>query len=413
MKKKKIAVVVASFPAISETFIINHIVELIKQGHNVTIFSDAFNKTGMVHKIVEDYNLIEKTVYRKNPGRGIIRFFKIFIAFFTHLKYFKVLIKSFSKKYYGNYAVKGYFFFEVLPFLKKEYQEFDIIHAHFGNVGNKVSMIKNLGLLKGKFVTTFYGHDINDYRQIKSQDNYKMLEKYCDYILFVTSDLLEKYETITNSIIPLTVLPSNINQKVFVPKKYNAEKKKIIFITVGRLIDWKGQNLVIEAMNFLYKKNPNVNIKYHIVGAGAQNEDEEWQKKVLYYKLENKIFFFGALSHSEVANKLNEADVFILFGVVDKYGNIDAQANVVQEAQSVGLPVIVSDAGGLPEDMQNNKTGYVVKEKSIEELVNRMLFFYNNPNKIEEMGRKAVDFVKNKYSTKVVFKKLFEIYESL
>ena len=413
MKRKKIAIVVASFPAMSETFIINHIVELIKQGHDVTIFSDRFNKSGMIHKDVTDYNLLEKTIYSKNPGKGLFRFVKIFVEFVKNLSSAQVLIKSFSGKYYGSFAKKGYFFFEVLPFLKREHRKFDIIHAHFGNVGNKVSMIKDLGLLRGRFVTTFYGHDINDYRQIKSQNNYKMLEKYCNHILFVTSDLLEKYKALTNSKIPLNVLPSNINQELFSPKKYLPNKKEITFITVGRLIDWKGQDLVIDAMSKIYNINPNLNIKYHIVGTGAKGEDEDWQKKVKDYKLEDNVVFWGALSHTEVAQKLKGADVFILFGVIDKYGNIDAQANVLQEAQSVGLPVIVSDVGGFPEDMQNNETGFIVPEKSIDELVKKMLFFYNNQNVIKEMGEKAVVFVKNKYSTKVVFKKLFEIYERI
>lgn len=240
MNKKKIAIVVASFPAISETFIINHIVEMIKQGHDVTIFSDKFNKSGMVHKDVTDYNLIEKTIYRKEPGKGVYRFIKIFFELIKNIQYANILIKSFNKKYYGNYATKGYFFFEVLPFLKKKYHKFDIIHAHFGNVGNKVAMIKSLELLKGKFVTTFYGHDINDYRQIKSQDNYKLLESYCNHILFVTSDLLEKYKTLTNSNLPLSVLPSNINQELFSPKKIQFKQKRINIYYSRSLIDFSG-----------------------------------------------------------------------------------------------------------------------------------------------------------------------------
>jgi len=409
----KIAIITSSFPAISETFIINHIVELIIKGHDITIFSDSFIKSGMIHKDVSEYKLLEKTVYRKTPEKGILRLLKIIFYFLLNIKHSEILIKSFSRRYYNSFAAKGYFFFEVLPFVKKEYQEFDVIHAHFGGVGNKIAMIKDLGLLKGHFITTFYGHDINDYRQIKTQMKYEMLERYCNHILFVTNDLLVKYKKLTNSTLPLTVLPSNINQNLFIPKKQITNRTELVIITVGRLIDWKGQDKVIDTLNMIKTNNPNISIRYHIIGTGAHNEDEMLKKKVSEYKLENSVVFWGPLSHNEVYLRLVDADVFILFGIIDKYGNIDAQANVIQEAQAVGLPVIVSDAGGLPEGIINNKTGYVVKENNIQELADKILFFYHNREKITEMGKEGIKHITQKYSTRVVFDKLFEIYNSL
>lgn len=411
--KKKIAIIIAGFPVVSETFILNHIVQMIKKGYDVKIFADKYYSSEIIHKDIQRFNLLDKTNFRINPGKSLFRIIKIIFFFLLNIKYSSTLIKSFSKRYYGNYARKGYFFFEVLPYLKKKHRSFDIVHAHFGNIGNKVAMLRSLGLLKGKFICTFHGHDINDYRQIQQQNKYRELLRECNALIFGTEFILKQFESKIGTTIPKYINPVSVDFSKIKKKTKYMISEKIILITVGRLVFLKGHHVVIKAIAEIKNKFPDLlnKFEYKIIGNGE--EQENLIDLCKEFSLENHIRFLGPLSQEEVFNHLEKADVFILPGVVDKYGGIDAQGLVVQEAQAAGLPVIVSDAGGLSEGIIPGKTGFIVNENSIEELTDKILFFINYKEKIEEMGKKASLFITQNYSNEIVFNKLLEIYENI
>ncbi len=410
MKRLKVAVIVGQFPKISETFIINHVVALLKAGHDVTVFSTDYSAAENIHDIVEEYNILDKTVYRPNPHIGYKRLGVILKALIKYKYSVSLLLKSFSTKYYGSYGRKGYFFFELLPYLEKKKPRFDIVHSHFGPNAGKTAFLLELGVISGNHICTFHGHDVNDYREVDAQFCYKYLLNRCDGAIFVVDYVKDKFLAQFKPKFPTYKLPVSVDVEKFNGKEYD-ETKVMNFITVGRLISWKGQKETIEAFEKVQKLDPSFKFVYHVVGAGPESEDLE--RLVKDKNLQEIVKFYGALSHGKVAQLLKTSDVFILFGKKDQYGNIDAQGTVVQEAQAVGLPVIVSNGGGLPEGMLDKVSGLVVKENSIDELVEAILYFKKNPEQIKVMGTKGRLFVKEHYSEEVVYEKLFQIYEEV
>ena len=402
-----IAIVVGSFPQLSETFVINHIISLIDAGHKVTIFTTHINKEPTQHKVVKNYSLIDNVVERPNPHIGINRYFKIIQYFYKYRGNFKHLIKAFNPRYYGSFALKGYFLFEIIPFLKYQPNYFDIVHAHFGENGNKMAYIKELGIISSPLIVSFHGHDVNHVKLIKKQANYKALKSNANLLIFNSRYLLNKFKTITNLDIPCFQIPVGINPKQFTVKSFNNSHYPVKFITVARLVDCKGINLVLEAL----KKIECNSYEYHIVGDGPNLSD--LKKLAKNNGISKNVFFHGKINHDAVIKKLKDCDVFILFGVTDSNGEIDAQGLVVQEAQACGLPVIVSDGGGLPEGVINNQTGFVVKEGDIKKLEEKLSSFIKHTSIIKEMGLRASSYSIEKYSQLTINNSTLELYEKV
>jgi colanic acid/amylovoran biosynthesis glycosyltransferase len=107
---------------------------------------------------------------------------------------------------------------------------------------------------------------------------------------------------------------------------------------------------------------------------------------------------------------MNAADLFLFPGIIDKNGRCEAQGLVVQEAQAMKLPVIVSNVGGMKEGIVDNKTGFVVKENDINGFVEKLEFLINNSNKKEAMGEAARAFVVKNYDSTILGEQLLYLY---
>ena len=158
-----IAVFTESFPNISETFINNQIIGLLYSGHFVTILSKNKPKSLLIHDDVLKYNLLEKLIYEKQvPPALHKRFFTAFGIFFKldFKKKIKVL-KTLNFLKYKKKSLNLSLFYHAVSYINLP--DFDIIHAHFGPAGNHALLMKELGVLKGELITTFYGFDATDF----------------------------------------------------------------------------------------------------------------------------------------------------------------------------------------------------------------------------------------------------------
>ena len=80
----KVAFIVNSFPSITNTFILNQIVELVKLGIDIEIFSKYTPKNKITHKDVEKYNLLARTHYFSIPSNLLIRILKAIYLFLVN-----------------------------------------------------------------------------------------------------------------------------------------------------------------------------------------------------------------------------------------------------------------------------------------------------------------------------------------
>jgi hypothetical protein len=124
-------------------------------------------------------------------------------------------------------------------------------------------------------------------------------------------------------------------------------------LSVGRLHWKKGHDQALSAVRSLLDSG--IEVSYRIVGDGDHREPTLFAIDDL--DLGNHVELLGALPACDVREQLAWADVFVHPSLTEAFGV------AVAEAQAMGLPVVCSDAGGLPENVEDGVTGFVVARR--------------------------------------------------
>jgi colanic acid/amylovoran biosynthesis glycosyltransferase len=405
-KKLKIAFLVNFFPKLSETFILDQVINIIKAGHEIDIYPSSFFTEKKVHKKVLDNNLLSIIHYPKKIPKGKImskiHFTWLLITNMTRIRvFYRLFVHPQFKK--STFEKKIRLISITIPHLNN--RNYDIVHCHFGPSGLRAIFIKSLGLLKGKMVTSFYGYDVSIHRIHKGY--YSELFNNCDNFIAITNYVAKRAINLGCSEEKIKIIPLGINPKDFNFVKTNESRQTIKLLSIGRLVEKKGMWYAIVAFKQLASKYPF--LTYDIVGEGPLH-------KALNYLIHNldlsdKITIHGAKDKEDILDFYRNSDIFILPCVTASNGDSEGQCLVLLEAQSAGLPVISTFHNGIQEGVVNDKTGFLVAEKDIKALSNRIEYFLKNPHQIIRMGQKGRNFVNTNFDKKYLLDSIVsEVY---
>lgn len=157
---------------------------------------------------------------------------------------------------------------------------------------------------------------------------------------------------------------------------------------VGRLIDWKGLDYLIEAFAIVSQRVPRVQL---VIG-GEGPEEEKLKQQVKNLGLTESVHFVGFIENKELSRYYHDAAVFVLPSIQTE-GQTEGLGVVLLEAMACGTPVIGSDVGGIPDIIRDGWNGYLVKERSPHELAERIVALLENPavrEQFEENGLRTV-----------------------
>lgn len=407
MVKKKVIVVVRNFPTVAQTFIINQIKFLMDNGYEIKIFCTSrlnkdYNKN--FHKVINEYNLIPKVI----SGYMLVGYKKRIIGVFSNLwlhkstPLFKKLIGSLNVFKYGRKALDLTLFYKTLwtHFFSDKLDY--LIHVHF--VENAVHILPFISDVSfNKVVATFHGYDAHEY----SSNFYKELfEQTNIYYTANTSYTRNKAIKLGCPSNKLDILPVGLDKQYFQRTKKLNEDKLFRILFVGRFVEFKAPLLAIQIVEILNQKRGNCNLT--LVGEGP--EIVKCQEYISTHDLFSFINLKGKQSQEDIRDLMALSNVFLYPGIIDKTGRCENQGLVIQEAQAMELPVIISDVGGMKDGIIDNETGFVVKEKDIEGFVGKLIYLMDNPTIRKDMGKKARKFVVENYDNEVLGKKLLEIY---
>ncbi len=166
-------------------------------------------------------------------------------------------------------------------------------------------------------------------------------------------------------------------------KEFNIPENQYVLLSVGRHITRKDFALVIKAIKQINEKFPDLNIKYYLIGEGEETNNLKNLARTL--KIEEKISFLGASDEFKRNKFYKLADVFVMPVKPIKY-DLEGFGIVFLEANYYKLPVIGTKTGGVPEAIEDKKTGLLVKPNDLNDLIEKILFLYNNPEIRREMG---------------------------
>jgi glycosyltransferase involved in cell wall biosynthesis len=334
---------------------------LEKQGHTVKIFASN-NSPEKVH--FTDYEFVD---FKS-------RFLKILFSFFNYRSYFTI---------------------------KKALKDFkpDIIHIQSLDISVTSSVISAI-------------KDVPVIISIHSYDLLKPLKKIVPSLLYRLYWYFKWYfnsfflKQIQLFIIPHKYFMNLIEKENFKPNiliyygkklfKYSKLQHKRNLLFYGRLAKEKGVSYLIQSMPEIINNFPDVNLT--IVGAGPQKKELEYLINKL--NISANVVFTGRITNEKLQKLRVQSDIILVPSTYDEpFGLVGV------EAMSVGRPVIASRVGGIPEWLDDGKTGFLVDPGNSEQIAEKVIKLFSDKKLLEEMGKnahkKAEQFSIDKHTKKI------------
>ena len=179
------------------------------------------------------------------------------------------------------------------------------------------------------------------------------------------------------------------------------DTKDIKIATVGTLNAQKGMQYLIQSMPKVLKEFPGVSLE--IIGSGPYKRKLE--KMVKKLKLGKCIKFAGFLP--DISIYLAKFDLYVQPSLSESFGL------AIVQAMSVGLPVVATETGGIPEVVTTGKTGILVPSKDSKALSSAILEIIRDPKMAQKMGETGRKDARLKFNLDDMITELEQIYEEM
>jgi glycogen synthase len=191
------------------------------------------------------------------------------------------------------------------------------------------------------------------------------------------------------------VLYGGINIKDFSCKNNNflPNRECLKLIYVGRLIEDKGVQTAIEALQFVKEKGFLELIELTIIGNGHPSYENFLLKLSEELKVSNRINFMGWISKNEITSILQQHDVFLFTSIWP-----EPMARSVMEAMAAGLLVIGTEVGGQVEMLHNGDNSLTYMAGDSVGLGTQIIKVLNNPSLLESLRENGRKMVLDKFS---------------
>jgi len=161
------------------------------------------------------------------------------------------------------------------------------------------------------------------------------------------------------------------------------EREKFTLLTTIRSNTYKGLEVLMEASKKLTSLIPK-KIEWRVVGIKTDDPYVRASKsKANYTPSDNSVIFLGFRSADELAEELLDADLYV------HPSHIDNSPNSVCEAMLMGLPVVSTNAGGIPSLIKEHREGLLVQSGDSYALAGAILDIYKDPENAAKMGANA------------------------
>jgi colanic acid/amylovoran biosynthesis glycosyltransferase len=382
----RIAFFVDSFPVLSETFILNQITGLIDRGHDVHIYARGRRAVNTAHSIVEEYDLLHRTYYLTTPGKGWLQRLLRFLTLITldSVRHIPANLKGAFLAARYRRILQSIPYLGLLQFTMNQTRNgpYDVVHCQYGTLGRLFIRLKVAGLMQCKFITSFRGHDIT--KDINSVPGfYDELFEYGDVFLPVSRDLKNKLTALGCQESKISVLHSGIDCSKFqYAERHLTKGSPIVLLTIARLVEMKGVSYGIRAATNLI--NSGENIRYIIVGDGPLRE--ELSHLISDLGVEKDVELLGWMNHTSILKLLKQAHILVAPSVTASNGEAEGIPNAVKEAMAMGIPIVSTLHSGIPELVDDEVSGFLVPERDINRLTDRLAYLIDHPERWPSMG---------------------------
>jgi spore coat protein SA len=192
-------------------------------------------------------------------------------------------------------------------------------------------------------------------------------------------------------------------------KEWGVSDKKIL-LYVGRLVELKGVHHILKAMPEIIKWDPSIVLFIAGSPLSPTSSNLEYVAKLekLAEKVKEHVIFTQFIPHDEIHKWFQMADLLVVPSAAEPFGLVNV------EAMAVGTPVIATHSGGIPEIIENGKTGILIQpERMHDELVWKIVSLFMTPATLMKMGVESVMKVKAHFTWSHTAQRQLALYRKL
>lgn len=404
----RLTISVQRFPAPSETFIVTKVLGLLDRGFDVQIFTSAPSSDWGCFQVLAGREDVRRRIHVAPPTDSLRKILTIgllillktllrhpleFFRFARHCwKYRKSHPLGFLKALYSRLHFVGH--------------RADVLHIEFDTLAlGLTDMTYYLGsklLLSAR--GTFQKMSVIDRYPDAPQRIYADVDGYHFISQYLHRNALKLG---LNPAVPTWLIEPAIDLTLFTAQQRtsNALGAPLKLITVARLAWQKGYEFAVDAVALVHKAG--VPIEYHIIGEGPYREPVEFAARQWGLLQNGIIRFVGAVPREQVVKHLTESDIMIHAAVEEGF------CNAVIEGQAAGLPVVCSDAGGLPENVEDGVTGFVVPRRNPEAMAEKIIQLAHDPELRKRMGEAGRVRAQNRFDLNHQIEAFTRLYQEL
>ena len=178
------------------------------------------------------------------------------------------------------------------------------------------------------------------------------------------------------------------------------------FLQAGRLIEKKGFATSMRAFAKFAARYPEATLT--IAGEGPLQSELEAQARE--FGIAEKVFFRGFISQEQLRELFYSSHIFLHPSETGADGNQEGVPNSMLEAMAGGLPVFATTHGGIPEVIEDGRSGILVAEKDYEALAAKLFELVSAPQRLAEIARAGAMAVTEKFDQQTQVRKLEDYY---
>ncbi|HUH12249.1 MAG TPA: glycosyltransferase [Longimicrobiales bacterium] len=409
--RRPVAVVLSRFPSVTETFILREVLEMERQGQPVRLVPLLREDPPVVHEEARPW--VRRALYTPFLSAGILRS-NLRTALRHPLRYFGLLLRLTGAAVGSpGFLVRTLAIFPKSVHLARVLDDEGIrhVHAQFGSHPATAALIIAT-FSRADYSVTLHAHDlfVRRYRPF--------LGTKLRRAAFVR--VISEYNRRTiGSLFPRVPLERvHVVHVGIEPERYaggaaacdaagTGSASTPWLLTVAALRDYKGIPVLVDACARL--RDEGFAFRAEVVGEGPMRS--ELERMIAEADLEEQVHLRGARPQHEVAKLVGRRPIFVLPSVVLADGWMEGIPVALMEAMAAGAPVIASRLSGIPELVEDGRTGLLVEPGDAADLARAIRRLAGDPALARRLGEAGRAKVREEFELSACTERLLELVD--
>jgi len=399
---RRVAVLVKRFPRLSESFILNELIELRRQGLDLVVYALMDPGEALVSEPAAV--LRPEVIYLHDARHPVASWRRLVSGAFrqaaTHpakaLRVLWALVSVHRSLPSLRHALEGLW-------LARDLRRRGIVHLH-AHFAHGPTAIAYMARLAGGPPFSYTAHAKDLYTTLPR--NLRIRTAAASFVVTCTGHNADYLERVIGSRpAGLQVLHHGTDLRRFNPAARAPQPGRIL--SVGRLVPKKGYGELLAALHLLARAD--IRFRCDIYGGGPLRD--ELAGRISDLGLAGRVILHGARLQDEILAALHHATVFALAPVIMEDGDRDGIPNVLVEAMAAGVPVVATRISGIPELVRDGEEGLLVEPKDPSALAGALQRVLSDAGLAAQLAAAARRKVERNFDVEANTRRLFALLQ--